>query len=146
MNLQRFFIVAAILLPLSVQAATQSRKLQYHPDGRDIVCVNGTNRYTRALYGGYTDFRIETSDRPIFGAYQGKSHRNIRFRLNMNGKTIELENTAQCEARYNAGMRTYRLTDPALGKGTLNITTLPCPTEKLVFGSSKQTVYPLMQH
>ena len=127
MNLQRFFIVAAILLPLSVQAATQSRKLQYHPDGRDIVCVNGTNRYTRALYGGYTDFRIETSDRPIFGAYQGKSHRNIRFRLNMNGKTIELENTAQCEARYNAGMRTYRLTDPALGKGTLNITTLAMP-------------------
>ncbi len=38
------------------------RTIQYRPDGNDFVCVNGKNRYTRALYGGITDFRIETSD------------------------------------------------------------------------------------
>ena len=41
------------------------RTIQYRPDGNDFVCVNGKNRYTRALYGGITDFRIETSDRPV---------------------------------------------------------------------------------
>ena len=112
---------------LCMVSAQPSRTLQYRPDGRDIVCVNGKNRYTRALYGGYTDFRIETSDRPVFGTYLGKNHRHIRFRLHVNSKTVELENTAWCEARYNAGMRTYRLTDPALGKGALSMTVLAMP-------------------
>ena len=53
-----------MLWPFQAQAANKARTLQYHPDGRDIVCVNGENRYTRALYGGYSDFRVETSDRP----------------------------------------------------------------------------------
>ena len=127
MRLQRFFIVAALFVTFSAHAATKARTLQYHPDGRDIVRVNGNNRYTRALYGGYTDFRVETSDRPIFGTYRGQSHRNIRFRLTVSGRTIELENTAQCEARYNAGMRTYCLSDPTFGKGTLAITVLAMP-------------------
>ncbi len=127
MKLQRFIVVAAALMPLLALAATKTRTLQYHPDGRDIVCVNGSKRYTRALYGGYTDFRVETSDRPIFATYRGKSHRNIRFRLNWNGQIVELENTARCEARYNAGMRTYHLSDPAFGKGGLDITALAMP-------------------
>ena len=29
------------------------RSLQYRPDGRDFVSINGKNEYTRALYGGY---------------------------------------------------------------------------------------------
>ncbi len=50
-----------MLWPFQAQAANKARTLQYHPDGRDIVCVNGENRYTRALYGGYSDFRVEPS-------------------------------------------------------------------------------------
>ena len=46
------------------------RRLQYLPDGDDFVCVNGENRYTRALYGGYTDWRLETSDVPAFAIYK----------------------------------------------------------------------------
>ena len=38
----------------------------YRPEGRAFVCENGNNRYTRALYGGPTDYCIETSDRPVF--------------------------------------------------------------------------------
>ena len=34
------------------------RTIQYRPDGNDFVCVNGKNRYTRALYGGITDFSL----------------------------------------------------------------------------------------
>lgn len=41
------------------------RRLQYYPEGEDFVCVNGKNRYTRALYGSHTAYRLETSDRPV---------------------------------------------------------------------------------
>ncbi len=127
--MKHFQLVLLLVLALSmhVGAANKTRVLQYHPDGHDIVCTNGTNRYTRALYGGYTEFRVETSDRPIFATYRKRANRNIRFRLTVNGKTVALENTAHCEARYRAGMRTYRLTDPAFGRGTLSITALAMP-------------------
>ena len=42
------------------------RQQQYQPRHGIFVCENGTNRYTRALYGSYTDWRLETSDRPVF--------------------------------------------------------------------------------
>ncbi|MDE6002817.1 MAG: hypothetical protein K2G76_04900 [Prevotella sp.] len=42
------------------------RRQQYKPYQGGFVCQDGTNRYTRALYGSYTDWRLETSDRPIF--------------------------------------------------------------------------------
>ena len=45
------------------------RMLQYLPSGEEFVCVNGKNRYTRALYGGHTAWRLETGDRPIFATY-----------------------------------------------------------------------------
>ena len=116
MRLQRFFIAAAFLVSLSAHAATKARVMQYHPEGRDIVCHNGKNRYTRALYGGYTAFRVETSDRPIFGTYRSRHCRNIRFWLTVNGRKTALEQTTHAEARYNSGKRTYVLTDDAWGK------------------------------
>ena len=38
----------------------------YRPSGQAFVCSNGQNRYTRALYGSHTEWRVETSDRPVF--------------------------------------------------------------------------------
>ena len=35
----------------------KARKWQYRPDGQDFVCVNGENRYTRALYGSHDEHR-----------------------------------------------------------------------------------------
>ena len=130
MSIRRFFTIAACVVALSAAAAGKPRSLQYYPEGRDIVCVNGDNRYTRALYGGYTDFRVETSDRPLFATFSGKNHRNVRFRLKVKGKTIALEQTARCEARYHAGKRSYRLTDPAFGRGTIDVTVLAAPDEE----------------
>ena len=46
-----------------------ARSLQYYPDGEDFVCENGTNRFTRPLYGTHTAWRLETSDRPVFAVY-----------------------------------------------------------------------------
>ena len=125
--MKRIISTCIILLAVvSVMAAT-GRKQQYFPDGRDIVCQDGDKRYNRALYGSYTEYRLETSDRPIFAVYRSKAHKNIRFRLTANGKTTPLEQTTHAEARYNAGKRMYKLTDASWGKGSLVITVLLQP-------------------
>lgn len=121
------FAVFVFCTAFCTLSAQDVRTLHYQPEGRDIVCYDGQHRYTRALYGGYTDFRLETSDRPIFGTYRKRSHRNIRFSLTIGGKTVPLEQTTHCEARYNSGKRVYILTDDNWGKGKLIITALAQP-------------------
>ncbi len=97
------------------------RVLRYQPDGNDFVCVNGINRYSRALYGGYTDYRIETSDRPIFAIYKKRDYRNIRFRAVYEGRELQLDSTNYCEARYSDGTRRYVLADKSWGDGRLYV-------------------------
>ncbi len=102
-----------------------SRTLQYRPDGEDFVAVNGKNRYTRALYGSHTEFRIETSDRPVFAAYGKVQNKNISFRVSVpGGETVALDSTAFCESRYTPGRRSYLLTDPSWSGGQLRISVL----------------------
>ena len=117
------FVLSAFAFALSAATASE-RKMSYKPDGHDIVCVNGTNRYTRALYGGHTEYRIETSDRPVFASYKKGDCRNISFRLIVGNTTVALDSTAHCEARYNAGRRDYTLTDPRWGSGTLHVSVI----------------------
>ena len=38
-----------------------ARSLQYRPEGDDFVCVNGKNRYSRALYGSSSAFRKQVT-------------------------------------------------------------------------------------
>lgn len=112
------------------------RTLHYLPEGEDFVCVNGTNRYTRALYGSPTAWRLETSDRPIFATYVKRDSRNIRFRLQLPGGAVTpLEETSWCEARYTPGRRSYRLKDAAWGEDALvEIAVLASPaTEEAVW-------------
>ncbi len=95
------------------------RTLKYYPEGNDFVCVNGNQRFTRALYGGYTDFRLETSDRPIFAVYKKGHHRNVRFRAIYDGKELQLDQTDYCEARYSDGSRRYVVKDKLWGGAQL---------------------------
>ena len=108
------------------------RRLNYLPDGEDFVSINGENRYTRALYGSPTAWRLETSDRPIFASYVKGDNRNIRFRLRLpSGEETALEQTDYCEARYTPGRRTYLLRHAAWGEGAaLGIAVLCSPTEE----------------
>lgn len=98
-----------------------ARAFQYYPDGRDIVCINGDNRYTRALYGTHTQFRLETSDRPVFASYNKDKSKNFRFYLSNKGKTIPLDSTGYCEARYQGGLRSYIVKDVSWGNAELRI-------------------------
>lgn len=87
------------------------REQQYYPDRGGFVCVNGNNRYTRALYGSFTDYRIETSDRPVFALYKQKAYRNVRFLVN----GVQLDEAQYCEARYGEGKRSYVVKDSRWG-------------------------------
>lgn len=110
-----------LLLPLTLSATEKpKRTMRYFPDGQEIVCVNGENRYTRALYGSESNFRLETSDRPVFATFKKKESKNIRLYLSVpiisegcgtGAYTIQLDETSFCEARYEGGRRTYIVKD-----------------------------------
>ena len=103
------------------------RSQQYFPVGGAFVCEDGTNRFTRALYGSPTDWRLETSDRPVFAVVKKNYHRNISFTLEVDGLSVALDSAAHCVASYESGQRTYRLGDPRWGGAELFIEVVACP-------------------
>lgn len=104
--------------------AQEVRVMHYFPEGRDIVCLNGNNRYTRALYGSHSAFRLETSDRPVFATFDGKKGLNVQFDITYYGVSIPLEKASYCKAAYQGGKRYYILKDVSWGEGYIEITTL----------------------
>lgn len=105
-----------ITLLISLTVASQQkgipvRTLQYTPQGNDFVCVNGTNRYTRPLYGSHTVYRVETSDRPVFAEYNKSKSHNVAFRITACGTSLPLDSTDFCKSWYSPGKRRYKLKD-----------------------------------
>ena len=104
-------IVTILIFLFAISGVMAKRKYQYHTDGRDILCYNGENKYTRALYGTNGPFRLETSDRPLFATFKKGECRNIRLYARIGNQRIALDSIFfDCEARYLGGRRTYRLT------------------------------------
>ena len=129
-------IVFLLLIGITALEAQESRVMRYFPEGRDIVCLNGDGRYTRALYGNETCFRLETSDRPVFAVYDevdanyrkspdyknypGESY-NFSFSLRLGDSITKLDETSWCKASYQGGRRTYVVRDSSWGQGQLDI-------------------------
>ena len=103
------------------------RTAHYIPEGNAFVCVNGSSRYTRALYGSIAEWRLETSDRPVFATYKKNQTGNIRFRISDGRQTMWLDEAEYCKASYEAGRRNYLLKDRRWGKGELDISVLAFP-------------------
>ncbi|UAY53794.1 DUF4450 domain-containing protein [Arachidicoccus terrestris] len=97
------------------------RLLQYRPEEGGFVSVNGKNRFTRALYGSHSLFRIETSDRPVFATYNKKNNKHLSFRIIAGDKTIALDSTDYCKSVYFPGKRIYELKDKRLGTSMLKV-------------------------
>ena len=123
--MRRVFLIIALLVWLPTFA--QERSQQYVPNGHGFVCENGTNRYTRALYGSHTDWRLETSDRPVFAVVKKGHHRNIRFEFEKDGVAYPLDETTYCRASYSNGRREYLLKDERWGEGVVRIEVLAMP-------------------
>ena len=123
------FICLIIMLQSFCQSAQKlwhgiTRELRYHPEGNDIVITNGNRRFTRALYGTNTAFRVETGDLPEFAMYMPGMGGNIKFGLSNNDSSKWLINTDKITARYRPGSMLYDIEDKMLGKGKLHLTVL----------------------
>ena len=103
-----------------------ARTIQYTPKDGGFYTENGTNRFTRALYGGYTDWRVETSDCPIFAVFKKSHHRSIRFVLN----GVRVDSAEHCASIYRDAIREYTLRDKRWG-GTLKIGVVAMPDEEV---------------
>lgn len=128
-KLKTIAVVSACMMGLLFSSAQgmMQRTANYQPDGRGFSCVNGNNRYTRALYGSVDEWRLETSDRPIFAIFKKNNHRNIRFVIKCNGQAFQLDSVEYCKARYEAGKREYLMKDKRWGGGVLKLSVLAYP-------------------
>lgn len=128
-KLKTIAVVSACMMGLLSSSAQgmMQRTANYQPDGRGFSCVNGNNRYTRALYGSVDEWRLETSDRPIFAIFKKNNHRNIRFLIKCNGQAFQLDSVEYCKARYEAGKREYLMKDKRWGGGVLKLSVLAYP-------------------
>lgn len=128
-KLKTIAVVSACMMGLLSSSAqgVMQRTANYQPDGRGFSCVNGNNRYTRALYGSVDEWRLETSDRPIFAIFKKNNHRNIRFVIKCNGQAFQLDSVEYCKARYEAGKREYLMEDKRWGGGVLKLSVLAYP-------------------
>lgn len=109
--------VKGALASLNDDRRGAERTQQYWTDGEAFICENGSNRYTRALYGGTTDYRIETSDRPIFAIVKKGQVKNVRFEV----AGVPLDSTDYCWASYENGMRHYILQDRRLKQAGIEV-------------------------
>ncbi len=104
------------LLPLAAQHTTSDsveqllqrlydeqvmRPQHYLPQGESVYTINGKARYNRALYGAHTGFRLECSDRPLFGIYLP----------GMGGHLSLMPRETNCKATYTAGKMRYDQSD-----------------------------------
>jgi hypothetical protein len=102
----------------------QERTLRYHPEGRDFVIPNGNRRFTRALYGTNTAFRVEAGDLPEFAMYMPGMGGNLKFGLIAGDQSKWLISAQKITARYRPGSMIYDIEDPILGSGKLHLVIL----------------------
>ena len=97
----------------------KERTVRYHPEGNDFVIENGDRRFTRALYGNNTAFRVEAGDLPEFAMYMPGMGGNLRFGLINTVQHKWLIKAKKIKAIYRAGSMIYEIEDTLLGSGKL---------------------------
>jgi hypothetical protein len=127
------WLVRGVILLLGFTAAhaqtpplwhNQPRTLRCRPDGTDFVITNGTHRFTRALYGTNTAFRVEAGDLPEFALYLPGMGGNLKFGLLADEQSKWLIKAETITARYRPGAMLYDISDPLLGAGKLHLEVL----------------------
>ena len=102
----------------------KTRVVHYTPSGNDFICINGKQRFNRALYGTNTAFRVEAGDLPEFALYMPGMGGNLKFGLINGDETKWLINAQHIKATYRPGTMLYEIKDSMLGKAVLHITIL----------------------
>ncbi len=112
----------------------EQRTLRYRPQGSDFVIHNGNRRFTRALYGTHTAFRVEAGDLPEFALFMPEMGGNLKMGLIAENGSKWLTAANSITATYRPGSMLYKIKDPMLGSGAMHITILALSKgEGLVF-------------
>src|SRR5579864_7235460 len=90
----------------------KERTIHYRPEGEDFVCLNGTLRFNRALYGTNTAFRVEAGDLPEFALYLPGMGGSFRLGIIAGSKSKWLMNAKSIKAIYRPGSMLYEISDP----------------------------------
>lgn len=91
--------------------AADVRTFQYQPAEGAFRCVDGTNRFTRALYGGSSAFRLETSDRPEFAFWLPGMGGHVTAFVTC-ADTLHALADLTVTSDYTPGCRTYEVDSP----------------------------------
>ena len=97
------------------------RSVRYHPEGTDIVILNGERRFNRALYGGNTAFRAEAGDKPEFALYLPGMGGNLKIGIITPSGSKWLTGSDSIRAIYRAGSMIYDISDRLLGSGRIGL-------------------------
>ncbi|MGQ1946414.1 DUF4450 domain-containing protein [Geofilum sp. OHC36d9] len=108
----------------SINSEPVERTLRYKPENNGFVIINGDKKFTRALYGTNTAFRLETSDVPEFGFFMPDMGGNLQFGIVANQKSIWLNKADFIKSIYYPGTRIYEIKDPVIGEGTIKLKVL----------------------
>jgi hypothetical protein len=100
------------------------RSLHYTEDQGDFLLVNGKYRFNRALYGNHKPSRVEAGDLPEFALYMPGMAGNLQFVLENGDSFKKLIEAEHIETRYRPGSMVYRVQDPLIGTGHLDIVVL----------------------
>jgi len=121
-----FFIAIASLFFIGAtgQNKTLERELRCKPENGGFVIVNGDKKFNRALYGGHTAFRIETSDVPEFGFFMPNMGGNLQLGLVNGQNSIWLNNASQIKSTYYPGCRIYEIQDTFIKDGCIKLSIL----------------------
>ncbi|MCW3786583.1 DUF4450 domain-containing protein [Plebeiibacterium sediminum] len=127
------FLISGLLLMCVVGAFAQLkapandkniRVLRYKPHNGGFIIENGDSRFTRALYGTNTAFRLETGDMPEFGFFMPNMGGNLQLGLILNDKSLWLNDAKSIKSTYYPGTRVYEIKDPFIQDGVINIKVL----------------------
>ncbi|WP_367389870.1 DUF4450 domain-containing protein [Lewinella sp. LCG006] len=100
------------------------RSLRYTPEGEAFVINNGERRFNRALYGGYSGFRVEAGDLPEFALYRPRLAGTLRLGLLTENGSKWLIDAVRIKATYDPGQMRYEVKDELLGTTTLLVEVL----------------------
>ncbi len=118
----KYYLTYLFLFSMQVMAQIKPvvKPLHYQPfQGKGFVCVNPTQKFNRALYGGNTAFRVEAGDFPEFALYLPGMGGNCKIGL-LNGTTSKwLSEATQIQSVYQEGAMHYKIRDALLGNATL---------------------------
>lgn len=116
-----FFLCALATFGQEKNKADQVRKIHYAPEGNSFVLKNGTRKFNRALYGSNTGFRVEAGDLPEFALYMPGMGGNFKLGIQKGDKSKWITEAKTIDTRYTLGIMYYKIQDPILGNGELQI-------------------------